>query len=65
MLAVTCTCQLPVYSHSIVNKPFFDFDINKLLIDVGGNVMKNTMLRNSCAGIAQDHGQTAVDVKGE
>ena len=44
-----CGC-LPVpdlaYSHSIVNEPFLQFNINGLLVGVGGNTMKNTMLRN-------------------
>jgi len=35
------------HSHSIVNKPYFRLNINSLVVDVGGNTMKNTMLRNS------------------
>ena len=34
------------YSHSIVNEPFLLCIINDLLVDVGENTMKNTMLRN-------------------
>ena len=34
------------HPHSIVNEPFLRFIINDLLIGVGGNTMKNTMLRN-------------------
>jgi len=34
------------HSHSIVNEPFFRLNINGLVIRVGGNTMKNTMLRN-------------------
>jgi hypothetical protein len=33
------------YSHSIVNEPFSSFNINGLLVVVGGNTMKNTMFR--------------------
>ena len=35
------------HSHSIVNEPFFRFDINSLVIGICGNTMKNTMFRNS------------------
>ena len=31
-----------------VNEPFFQFNINGLLVGVGGNTMKNTMFRNCC-----------------
>ena len=51
------------YSHSIVNEPFFRLNFNGLIIGVCGNTMKNTMLRNSCVVITQDHGQVAVGVK--
>ncbi|MGB5458261.1 MAG: hypothetical protein WBO18_20135, partial [Gammaproteobacteria bacterium] len=36
------------YSHSIVNEPFFRLNINGLVVGVGGNTMKNTMLRICC-----------------
>jgi hypothetical protein len=35
------------YFHSIANEPFLDLNINGLLIGVGDNTMKNTMLRKS------------------
>jgi hypothetical protein len=65
--AVACQCQtLPAsagHSHSIVNEPFSRLNINGLVVMAGGNTMKNTMFGKSCAGIAQDHVQVAVDVK--
>ena len=36
------------HSHSIVNERFFIFIINGLVVGVGSNTMKNTMLRKSC-----------------
>ncbi|MCP3668397.1 MAG: hypothetical protein GY696_38915 [Gammaproteobacteria bacterium] len=35
------------HSHSIVNEPFLRFNINELLLGVGGNTMNNTMLKKS------------------
>jgi len=35
------------YSHSIINKPFFNFYIQRLISLLNGNTMKNTMLRKS------------------
>jgi len=34
------------HSNSIVNEPFFRFDINGLSVSACGNTMKNTMFRN-------------------
>jgi len=39
---VTNSC----HSHSIVNEPFLLFNINGLIVGVGSNTMKDTMLRN-------------------
>jgi hypothetical protein len=50
------------YSHSIVNEPFLDFNINDLIIWVSDNTMGNTMIKNSCVGITQGHSQVAVVV---
>jgi hypothetical protein len=51
MPVVASQCQsLPAstdHSHSIVNKPFFQFNINGLVVGAGSNTMKNTMLRKS------------------
>jgi hypothetical protein len=35
------------HSHSIVNKPFFSFNIQWLIFLLIGNTMKNTMLSKS------------------
>jgi hypothetical protein len=35
------------HSHSIVNEPFLQFNINGLLVDAGGNTMKNAMFKHS------------------
>ncbi len=43
-------CWMPAlarHSHSIVNEPFLRFNINELLLGVGGNTMNNTMLKKS------------------
>ena len=40
---VTNSC----HSHSIINEPFLQFNINGLIVGVGSNTMKNTMLRKS------------------
>jgi hypothetical protein len=51
------------HSHSIVNRSFLRININGLLVVLGSNTMKNTMFRNSCIRIAQDHGQVEVAEK--
>jgi hypothetical protein len=35
------------HSHSIINGPFLQFNINGLLVGAGSNTMKNTMLKKS------------------
>ena len=35
------------HSHTIVNEPFFRFNIYDLLVCSGGNTMKSTMLKKS------------------
>ncbi len=44
ILYVTNSC----HSHSIVNDPSSLFNINGLLVSVGGNTMKNTLFKKSC-----------------
>ena len=36
------------YSHSIIDKPLLQFNINYLIIGASDNTMKNAMFRNCC-----------------
>jgi hypothetical protein len=50
MHAIASQCHtLPAsasHSHSIVNELYFRLNFNGIVVGVGGNTMKNTILRN-------------------